>query len=107
MDTGSQLIVLPERMKETLGIKETNRVEVAMANGSLCEAEVGRIEFQIRCFRKAIGEAMFVSEYFEILIGYIALESSNAAVDVLGHRLVPVKYFDMRKNKHSSVSGQQ
>jgi len=53
---------------------------------------------------------MFVdskSEYFEILIGYIALESSNAAVDVLGHRLVPVKYFDMRKNKHSSVSGQQ
>ena len=40
-------------------------------------------------------------EYFEILIGYIALESSSAAVDVLGDRLVLVKYFDMRKNKHS------
>ena len=44
---------------------------------------------------------MFVdckSEYFGILIGYIALESSNVAVDMLGHRLVPVKYFDMKKN---------
>jgi len=102
VNTGSQLIVLPETIKDSLGIKETNRVEIAMADGSFCEAEVGRIEFQIRCFRKAIGEAMFVSEYFEILIGYIALESSNTAVDALGHRLVTVRYFDMRKNKHST-----
>ena len=56
MDTGSQLIVLPERMKETLGIKETKRVEVAMADVSLCECEVGEVRFQIKGFRKTIGE---------------------------------------------------
>jgi len=33
---------------------------------------------------------------YEPLIGYIALEQSQAAVDVLGHRLVHVKRLDLK-----------
>ena len=33
---------------------------------------------------------------FEPLLGYIVLEQSQAAVDMLGHRLVKVKYLDLK-----------
>jgi hypothetical protein len=32
----------------------------------------------------------------EPLLGYIILEQSRAAVDMVGHRLVPVKYMDLK-----------
>ena len=30
------------------------------------------------------------------LLGYVILEQAQAAVDMLGHRLVPVQYIDMK-----------
>ena len=33
---------------------------------------------------------------YEPLLGYVILEQAQAAVDMLGHRLVPVKYIDMK-----------
>lgn len=33
---------------------------------------------------------------YEPLIGYIVLAQSQAAVDVLGHRLVPIKHMDLK-----------
>jgi hypothetical protein len=33
---------------------------------------------------------------YEPLVGYIVLEQSRAAVDMVGHRLVPVKHFDLK-----------
>jgi hypothetical protein len=33
---------------------------------------------------------------YEPLIGYVILEQSQAAVDMLGHRLVPVKRMDLK-----------
>lgn len=33
---------------------------------------------------------------YEPLIGYIVLEQSQAAVDMLGHRLVPIKHTDLK-----------
>jgi hypothetical protein len=33
---------------------------------------------------------------YEPLVGYIVLELSQAAVDMLGHRLVHVKRFDLK-----------
>ena len=32
----------------------------------------------------------------EPLLGYVILEQAQAAVDMLGHRLVPVRYIDMK-----------
>ena len=33
---------------------------------------------------------------YEPLAGYIVLEQCGAAVDMIGHRLLPVKYMDMK-----------
>jgi hypothetical protein len=33
---------------------------------------------------------------YEPLLGYLVLESSQAAVDMLGHRLVHVKHMDLK-----------
>jgi len=34
---------------------------------------------------------------YEPLLGYIILEQSRAAIDMVGHRLVQVKYMDLKK----------
>ncbi len=36
------------------------------------------------------------TENYEPLLGNVILEQAQAAVDMLGHRLVPVKYIDMK-----------
>ena len=36
------------------------------------------------------------AEEVEPLLGYVILEQAQAAVDMLGHRLVPVPYIDMK-----------
>jgi len=33
---------------------------------------------------------------YEPLLGYVILEQAQVAVDMLGHRLVPVRYIDMK-----------
>jgi len=33
---------------------------------------------------------------YEPLLGYLILEQSQVAVDMVGHRLVPVKYIDLK-----------
>jgi hypothetical protein len=33
---------------------------------------------------------------YEPLIGYIVLEQSLAGVDMIGHRLVPIKHMDLK-----------
>jgi hypothetical protein len=59
------------------------------------------VRIQIEGFRPIFNEVAFVEmkpadgEY-EPLIGYIILEQSQAAVDILGHRLVPIKHMDLK-----------
>ena len=33
---------------------------------------------------------------YEPLVGYLVLQQCGAAVDMLGHRLVPIKYLDLK-----------
>jgi hypothetical protein len=52
-------------------------------------------------FRPIYNEVAFVemkpaNGEFEPLIGYIVLEQSLARVDMLGHRLIPIKYMDLK-----------
>ena len=37
-----------------------------------------------------------VDGFYEPLVGYIVLEQSQAAVDMLGHRLVHIKRLDLK-----------
>src|SRR5205807_2923041 len=61
----------------------------------------GPVRIQIEGFRPIHNDVAFVEmtpddgEY-EPLIGYLVLEQSQVAVDMLGHRLVQVKHMDLK-----------
>jgi hypothetical protein len=77
-------------------------VELDLANqqsvqGTIC----GPVKIQIEGFRAVYNEVLFVDMdpvdgVYEPLLGYIVLEQSAAAVDMLGHRLIHVKRMDLK-----------
>jgi len=103
VDTGASHMILPEEWKERIGdLEEIRTVELETATqkteqGSVC----GPVRLQIEGFKPIFTEIVFIKmepdqgEY-EPLIGYIPLEQSQAAVDMLGHRLVYVKRLDLK-----------
>ena len=61
----------------------------------------GPVQIEIEGFRPIISEVLFIDMQqvegrYEPLIGYIVLEQAQAAVDMLGHRLVHVKRLDLK-----------
>ena len=60
-------------------------------------------EIKIEGFRPVWNEVVFLDadsggdEEFEPLLGYVILEQAQAAVDMVGHRLVPVPNIDMKQ----------
>ncbi|MFZ0060511.1 MAG: aspartyl protease family protein, partial [Pyrinomonadaceae bacterium] len=103
VDTGASLMVLPSAWRDRLGtLKSSTEIEVETASQETVTAEVcGPVRIQIEGFRPIFNEVAFVEmnpadgEY-EPLIGYIVLEQSLAGVDMLGHRLVPIKHLDLK-----------
>jgi predicted aspartyl protease len=103
VDTGASLMVLPKAWRSRLGKLESSaQIEVETATQETVIAEVcGPVRIQIEGFRPIFNEVAFVEmkpgdgEY-EPLIGYIVLEQSQAGVDMLGHRLVPIKHMDLK-----------
>ena len=50
-------------------------------------------------FRPVFNEAIFPESENgdpEPLLGYVILQQAQAAVDMLGHRLVPMRYIDLK-----------
>jgi hypothetical protein len=80
----------------------SSEIEVETATQQIVRAEVcGPVRIQIEGFRPIFNEVAFVDMMpadgeDEPLIGYIVLEQSQAAVDMLGHRLVPIKHLDLK-----------
>ncbi len=65
--------------------------------GEVC----GPVQIQIAGFRPIAGEVVFIDmpetdEPYEPLVGYMVLEASQAAVDMVGHRLTHVRYMDLK-----------
>lgn len=69
---------------------------------------------QIDGFRPVFNEVVFVDspptqdgqpgqQDEEPLLGYVILEQAQAAVDMLGHRLVAVRYIDMKRLQASDA----
>jgi len=103
VDTGASYMILPSAWRERLGdLEEIETVELEMATqetakGSIC----GPVRIQIEGFRPMYNEVCFVDMksgegIYEALIGYIILEQCQAAVDMLGHRLIHVKRMDLK-----------
>ncbi len=104
VDTGAGALILPVAWKERFGkFKRTEAVELQLANQEVLRGEAcWPVEIRIDGFRPVPNEVIFVDmgseaegEY-EPLLGYVILEQAQAAIDMLGHRLVPVKYIDMK-----------
>ncbi len=104
VDTGVGALILPKAWKERFGdFKRTEIVELQLANQEVIKGEAcWPVEIKIEGFRPVSNEVIFVDmgaeddDGYEPLLGYIILEQAQAAVDMLGHRLVPVKYIDMK-----------
>ena len=103
VDTGAGYFTLPMAWKERFGafaLEEEVALQTAtqqVVSGTVCGPALVRIEG----FRPIHGEVLFVEmepeegEY-EPLLGYIPLEQCGAAVDLIGHRLLPVRYIDAK-----------
>ena len=103
VDTGASHLVLPSAWKERLGdLQAIRTVELETATQATVRGEVyGPVKIQIEGFPPIFGEVLFVDMTpedgaYEPLLGYIVLEQSQAAVDMLGHRLIHVKRMDLK-----------
>ena len=103
VDTGASHMILPSAWRKRLGdLRELGMVEMETADqtplsGTVC----GPVQIQIEGFRPVFSEVVFVDMKpedgnYEPLLGYIPLEQSQAAVDMLGHRLIHVKRLDLK-----------
>ncbi len=59
----------------------------------------GPVKIRVERFRAIYSEVLFLNMRpekgdYEPLLSYIMLEQCGAAVDVIGHRLIPAKYMD-------------
>lgn len=112
VDTGSSLTVLPLAWKERLNLATSETVEMETADQRVVTSEVaGPARIQIEGFRAVYSEVAFLAMEpqdgsYEPLLGYIVLEQSQAAVDMLGHRLVKVKALDL-KSLHVRCHGRR
>ena len=104
VDTGAGALVLPSLWKNRLGkFSNEENVEFLLANNEVVVGEAcGPVGVRIEGFRKIFNEVMFMDMQpgdggeYEPLLGYVILEQAQVAVDMLGHRLVPVKYIDCK-----------
>ena len=103
VDTGAGYLALPLAWKEQFGPFATEQtVELQTATQEVIKGIVcGPVKIKVEGFRPVYNEILFLNiqpdngEY-EPLLGYIVLEQCGAAVDMLGHRLLPVRYMDMK-----------
>ena len=104
VNTGAGYLTLPLAWKEQFGSfssEETMELQTAtqeVIKGTVC----GPVWIKVEGFRAIHNEILFLnmqpdSGEYEPLLGYIVLEQCGAVVDMLGHRLVPVRYMDMKK----------
>ena len=103
VDTGASHMILPTAWRPRLGeLRELGTVEMEMADQSVSTGTVcGPVQIQIQGFRPVFSEVIFVDMApedgkYEPLVGYIVLEQSQAAIDMLGHRLIHVKRLDLK-----------
>lgn len=112
VDTGAEALILPTAWKERLGkFKRTEAVELQLAKQEVLRGEAcWPVEIRIDGFRPVSNEVVFVDmgsedegEY-EPLLGDVILGQAQAVVDMLGHRLVPVKYIDMKSMRRGDFA---
>lgn len=103
VDTGAGWLTLPAAWRERLGeIPTVHTVQLETADQRIIDGVVcGPVTVQIEGFRPIVTELIFiemapVDGRYDPLLGYLALEQSQAAVDMITDRLVPIRYADAK-----------
>jgi len=103
VDTGAAFMVLPSAWKDRLGdLNEIETIDLETADQKTVHGTIfGPVKIQIEGFRPIYNEVLFLhmepeNGIYEPLVGYIVLEQSQAAVDMIGHRLIHVKRMDLK-----------
>lgn len=103
VDTGASYMILPSAWRDRLGkLEEIETVSVQTATQQIVEGKIhGPVRIQVEGFRPIYNEVLFIDMApedgaYEPLIGYIVLEQCQAAVDMVGHRLVKVSHMDLK-----------
>jgi len=104
VDTGTAHLVFPKAWSSRLGNLDLIReIDCETANQDLVKGEIcGPVEIKIEGFDPIYSEILFLNMepedgIYEPLIGYIVLEQAQAAVDMVGHRLLHVKKADLKR----------
>ncbi|MEO8605747.1 MAG: hypothetical protein ABI629_24475 [bacterium] len=104
VDTGSSGLVLPSAWKQRLEPLEVlRRVYLETADQTLIEGEIcGSVRVDLEGFSPIHSEVTFLDMEpsdgrYEPLIGYILLEQAQAAVDLVMHRLVKGRPYDLKR----------
>lgn len=99
VDTGTTFLTLPESWRERFGELEiTRRTTAHLADNREAHAKVGAaIRVEIEGFEPIYAEPLFLDIQPDratgtALLGCVPLESAAAAIDPIGHRLVPLNY---------------
>ena len=103
VDTSAAYLTLPNTWRDRLGpLTEFATVEVETANQSVIQGVIcGPVLLRMERFRPVLAEVLFIDMQpedgaYEPLIGYIPLEQAQAAVDLVGHRLIKVSRVDLK-----------
>jgi predicted aspartyl protease len=104
VDTGAAYLTLPMAWKARFdAFASSQAVEVETASQETVVGEVcGPVRIEIEGFRPIYSEVMFIDMHpengvYEPLLGYLPLEQSQAAVDMVGHRLVHARRIDLKR----------
>ncbi len=103
VDTGAAYLTLPKAWQARLGplttldTVEGETATQAVVSGDIC----GPVLLRMEHFRPVLTEVLFIEMepadgQYEPLLGYIPLEQAQAAVDLLGHRLVKISRVDLK-----------
>jgi len=104
VDTGAAYLTLPIAWKPRFDpFASTQTVDVETASQDVVRGEVcGPVRIEIEGFRPIYSEVLFIAMHpidgvYEPLLGYLPLEQSQAAVDMVGHRLVHARRVDLKR----------
>lgn len=89
VDTGATVLVIPQALRDALGLDTLSRREVQIADGSVVECDVvGPILVRFGD-RSMIGSAVAMPGDVQVLLGAVQMEEMDLVVDPLARRLIP------------------
>lgn len=88
-DSGATVLVIPESLRQELGLGVIGRRVVGIADGSVLECDlVGPIEVRY-AGRNTVGNAVSMPNGQDILLGAVQMEEMDLVIDPLARKLIP------------------